>query len=316
MQGDRMKKLLALLLCGVFILSFAACGIPEKSDRLTVVATLFPQYDFARNLAADRAEVTLLLDFGTDAHSYDPTPADVIAIACADLFVYTGADMELWAAKLLKTPDIARAVESGSLTVLDLSRYVEPVCLHDHEHADEHGHDHGAADPHIWTSLAGADAMCAAIADALIAIDADGADAYTASLAAYREKLSALRAEAATIAPVRDTVYFGGSFAFAYLFDELGLHHRSVFEGCASHAEATATDIAEIVDLMRQSTARYILYDTPSEEKLARIIAGLTVAEPLRLHAIHNISKAEFDAGEDYLSLMRQNLEIIRKVTR
>lgn len=307
-----MKKLLAFLLAAALLLALAACGIPADSDRLSVVATLFPQYDFARNLVGDRADVTLLLDFGTDAHSYDPTPADVIAIARADLFVYTGDDMELWAAKLLQSPDIARAIENGSLTVLDLSQHVEPVCLHAHDHGAG-DHDHGEYDPHIWTSLENADRMCAAIADALSAIDADGADVYAKNLAAYREKLSALRAEAAAIVPARDTVYFGGSFAFAYLFHELGLHHKSVFEGCASHAEATAADIAEIVDSMRQSTAKYVFYDTPSEEKTARLIADLTVAEPLRLHAIHNISKAEFDAGEDYLSLMRQNLATLRK---
>ena len=308
-----MKKLLALLLLTALLTTLAACGIPEETDRLSVVATLFPQYDFARNIAGDRADVTLLLDFGTDAHSYDPTPADLIAIARADLFLYTGDGMELWAKKLLQSPDVARAIECGSLTVLDLSQYVEPVCAHDHDHDDHGGHDHGEYDPHIWTSLAGADAMCVAIADALAAIDVSGAETYRVQLAAYRAQLTALRAEASTIAPVRDTVYFGGSFAFAYLFDELGLHHKSVFEGCASHAEATAADIAEIVDSMRQSTAKYVFYDTPSEEKTARIIAGLTVAEPLRLHAIHNISKAEFDAGENYFSLMLRNLETLRK---
>lgn len=312
-QRYRMKKLLALWLAAALLLALAACGMPAHDpDRLTVVATLFPQYDFARNIAGERADVTLLLDFGVDAHSYDPTPADIITVARADLFIYTGDGMELWAKKLLASPDIARAIEGGSLTVLDLSQHVELVCLHGHDHSD-HDHDHGEYDPHIWTSLGNADAMCAAIADALAVVDADGAAAYAESLAAYREKLSALRAEYAALTPARDTCYFGGSFAFAYLFDELGLHHKSVFEGCASHAEATAADIADIVDSMRQSLAKHVFYDTPSEEKTARVIAGLTVAEPIRLHAIHNISKAEFDAGEDYLSLMRQNLATLRK---
>lgn len=307
-----MRKLLSALLCAALLLALCACGIPARDpDRLTVVATLFPQYDLARNIAGDRADVTLLLDFGTDAHSYDPTPADVITIARADLFVYTGDAMELWAKKLLASPDIVRAIERGSLTVLDLSQQVSLVCTHEHDHAEEHGH--ADYDPHIWTSLANADAMCTAIADALTVIDAAGASAYAANLAAYREKLSALHAEYAALAPAHDTGYFGGSFAFAYLFDTLGLHHRSVFEGCASHAEATAADIAGVVAAMRESGAEYILYDSPAEEKTARVIAAETGAGLLRLHAIHNISKAEFDAGEDYCSLMRQNLETLRK---
>lgn len=312
-QGDRMKKLLILLLAAALLTVLSACGLPEEDGRLSVVTTLFPQYDFARNIAGERANVSLLLDFGVDAHSYDPTPADVIAIARADLFLYTGDGMELWVKRLLNTPDIRRAVESGSLTVLDLSTRVTPVCLHDHTEEHGHDHDHGEYDPHIWTAPEAAIAMCDGITEALCAIDAEGAEHYREQNHAYRAQLNALCTEAKRLTPVRDTVYFGGSFAFAYLFDALGLHHRSVFSGCASHAEATAADIGSIVDAMRESGARYVLYESPSEEKLAAAIAAETGAQILRLHAIHNISKAEFDAGETYFSLTLGNLETLRK---
>lgn len=307
-----MRKWLAFLLCAVLCFALAACGVPAAdTDKLTVVATLFPQYDFTRTVAGDRADVELLLDFGSDAHSYDPTPADLMKIARADLFIYTGDDMELWAAKLLGSADVAKAIESGSLTVLDLSQHVDLVCTHDHDHGD---HDHAEEyDTHIWTSLCNAEKMCIAIADALTAIDADGAETYRVQLAAYRASLASLSAEYGALHRVRDTAYFGGSFAFAYLFDELGLQHKSVFEGCASHAEATAADIASVVTAMRESGAKYVLYDSPAEEKTARTIAAETGTEPLRLHAIHNISKAEFDAGETYFSLMLANLETLRK---
>ena len=104
---------LAVLLVGALL---ASCGAPQADGgRVQVVATLFPQYDFAKNLAGDRADVTLLLDFGADAHTYDPTPADILQIARADLFIYTGGGMELWAEKLLASADIADAVSRGSL---------------------------------------------------------------------------------------------------------------------------------------------------------------------------------------------------------
>lgn len=308
-----MRKLLALLLCAAFVLLCAACGIPAVDpDRVSVVATLFPQYDIARSIAGDRADVTLLLDFGVDAHSYDPTPADLVRIARADLFIYTGDGMEMWAAKLLQSADVQKAIKSGSLSVLDLSQHAELVCTHGHAH-DHSEHDHGEYDPHIWTSIGNAERMSLAIADALAAIDASGREEYRVNCKAYCASLHSLAAEYRMLSPRLDTGYFGGSFAFAYLFDELGLHHMSVFEGCASHAEASAGDISAIVTAMRESGAKYVLYDSPAEEKIARTVAAETGAELLRLHAIHNISKAEFDAGETYFSLMAANLETLRK---
>ena len=312
-----MKRILTFAAALLFLCCLlAGCGTaPQDSDKLSVVATLFPQYDFARNIAGERADVTLLLDFGADAHTYDPTPADILRIARADLFIYTGDGMELWAKKLLASADIAAAVESGSLRVLDLSKAVTPIPADadDHDHGD---HDHGDADPHIWTSPANAAAMCRAIADALTAADADGAADYEAGLAAYSAKLDELDAAMLAVKrdAVRDTVCFGGSFAFAYLFDAYGIGHRSVFSGCASHTEASPAAMLAVVDAVRATGAPAVLYDSPAEEKTAAAIAAETGTRVLRLHAIHNIAKAEFDAGEDYLSLMRQNIEVLKEV--
>ena len=316
-----MKRILTLisaaLLCCTLL---ASCGAPQADDgRVQVVATLFPQYDFAKNIAGDRADVALLLDFGADAHTYDPTPADILQIARADLFIYTGDGMELWAKKLLASADIADAVARGSLRVLDLSAVV-PLLPADHSGAEEEhehdDHDHDESDPHIWTSIANAKRMCAAISDALAALDADGAETYAANLAAYTAKLDALDAQmqAVRTAAVRDTVCFGGSFAFAYLFDEYDLAHRSVFSGCASHTEASPAAMLSLVNAVRETGAVAVLYDSLSEEKTAAAIAAETGTKVLRLHAIHNITRDEYDAGEDYLSLMAQNIEVLKEV--
>lgn len=310
-----MKKILILLLC-LALLPLSACSTPtERGDGIQVVATLFPQYDFARNIAGERADVELLLDFGADAHSYDPTPADIMAIANADLFIYTGGDMELWAQKLLTSADIQKAIDGGRLHVLDLSQSVELLCLHKHAEDEAHDHDHGEYDPHIWTSLSNARNMVNAVMHALIELDPDGVTNYKANAAAYDAELVMLQDELETMlsAAKRSFCAFGGSFAFAYLFRDAGLSHVSVFEGCASHAEASAADISAVVNAVRTSGASYVLYDSPSEQKTAQTIAAETGTEVLRLHAIHNITKQEFDAGEDYCSLMRQNIEVLRK---
>ncbi len=312
-----LRRLAAFILCAALAASLAACGVPASEKAgVRVVATLFPQYDFAKHIAGERAEVTLLLDFGADAHSYDPTPADILSIATADLFLYTGGEMELWAEKLLASADIQRAIAAGTLHVLDLSQTVELLCLHTHAEEDEaHVHADGEYDPHIWTSPKNATAMCHAIADALCALDSEGSAVYAENAAAYCKELSVLDTELLemTAAARLHTGYFGGSFAFAYLFAQADLSHVSVFTGCASHAEASAADLAAVVSAMRESGARYVLYDSPSEQKTAETIAAETGAEVLRLHAIHNITKEEFDAGEDYCSLMRQNIEVLRK---
>ena len=301
-----MKKLLALALPLFLALSLAGCGGPaEASDKPTVVATLFPQYDFARNIAGEDAEVSLLLDYGADAHSYDPTPADLIAIARADLFLYTGDDMERWAAKLLGGADIAAATARGALTVVDLSASVELLPSGDGD-ADEY-------DPHIWTSLSNAISMCETIRDALCEKDPAHTEGYTARCAAYIAELAELdkqyRAMASTAA--RKECYFGGSFAFAYLFDRCGLTYQSVYSGCSAHAEAASADVAGLIRALRESGATVLLYEDPADRKIAETVAAETGAKLLRLHAVHNISKAEADSGATYLSLMEQNLSVL-----
>lgn len=306
--------LAALILCG----ALGGCTRPSEPDgRLQIVATLFPQYDFARTLAGGRANVSLLLSPGADAHSFDPSPKDILTVTGADLFIYTGDNMELWVRRLLESEDVARAVESGSLTVLDLSAALGlSEETHDHDPAKEESHAHEEeSDPHIWTSFRNAENMCHAIAETLCALDAAGEAVYRENLAAYTAQLHGLdvKMQETVDSAAAGTVYFGGSFAFACLFDDYGLMHHSVYEGCAAHTEPSAAALDNLIADMRAAGARYVLYDSASEEKTARAVAAETGAETLHIHAIHNITKAELDAGETYLSLSEKNLEVLRK---
>lgn len=308
-----MKKLIIPLLC--VLLLFCSCNIITDDDRLTIVATMFPQYCFAKEVAGDNADVEMLLDFGVDAHSYEPTPADIMKISRADLFIYTGDSMEIWAKTLLESADVKKAIESGSLHVLDLSANDSITLLPMHEHEDEQSHGHEEYDTHIWTSAKNAAAMCKAIASKLEEIDVANKSAYNENLLAVLTKAELLEEKITNLKNEfgGKTLYFGGSFAFRYLFDEAGLEHASVYEGCASHAEPSAAALAKMVSEIKESGAEYVLYDTLSEQKIANSIAAECGATVLHLHAIHNITKAEFDADEDYFSLMEKNIETLRK---
>ena len=301
-----MKKLLFLLLCLCILLS--ACTAESEGDKVNIVATMFPQYDFAREIAKDAANVELLLDFGADSHSYEPTPLDIMKIASADLFIYTGDEMELWAKTLLESADVKRALESGKLKVLDLSKHVNLLCMHDHD--EEDGHGHSEYDTHIWTSAENAEKMCSAIASVLCEIDIENAAFYSGNFEIYSQKLSDLSKGLKNLGD--GEIFFGGSFAFRYMFAEAGLSHASIYEGCSSHAEPSAADIAAMVDKIKASGAKYVFYDSASEKKIAESIAAECGVSVLHLHAVHNITKAEFDAGETYLSLMGKNIETLQ----
>ena len=199
-----MKRLIPLIFCALLLLS--SCG--ETDDGKTdIVATMFPQYCFAKEIAGDRANVEMLLDFGVDAHSYEPTPADIIKISKADLFIYTGNEMELWAKTVLESADIKKAIDSGSLCVLDLSEHAELLCF-GHEHGEHHEHEHEEYDTHIWTSVENGEKMCEAITNALCEIDQDGASLYTANFENSKNKFSEISSKVAEVmtSATHDTV--------------------------------------------------------------------------------------------------------------
>ncbi len=175
----------AALLCAAVPL--AACGeqpLPPENERIEVVATLFPQYDFARQIAGARADVTLLLPPGVESHAYEPTPADIIRINQADVFLYTGAYMEPWAQKLIEGLD-------GDVQVVDVSAHV-PLEEESHDH-EGHDHDgHGGFDPHIWTNPQNAKVMVDNIAAALSAADPAGSGLFMTNAADYKAQLDEL----------------------------------------------------------------------------------------------------------------------------
>lgn len=289
-----MKRMLSLLLCLCLLAGCRNAPTDTQPDRLQIVTTLFPQYDFARQLAGDLADVRLLLPPGAESHSYEPTPADMIAINEADLFIYTGARMEAW------VPAVLDSLE-GDPVVLDLSQGLDLYLTH-----EGHGHD---IDPHIFTSPRWAIQLAQRVQDALCQIDPENTSTYLERGLTYRTQLKALDESIQQITDTakRRKLVFGGRFAFLYLVKEYGLSYVSAYDSCSSESEPSAADIASIIEAVKAESIPVVYYEELTDPKTARLICEETGAKPLLLHSCHNISKEELARGETYLSLMQMN---------
>lgn len=307
-----------LMILWVCILCFSTgCGQKQKdSGKLQIVATLFPQYDFVRQIGGDKVEVTLLLQPGVESHSYDPSPSDLVKMKQSDMIVYMGQYMETWAESLLKTMD-------QDTKILDLSEGFELKKVEDeHEEEgdedgdeeEEEGHSH-VYDPHLWTNPAYAAKMVETIAAAMTELDPENGEYYQANAEKYAGQIQALDEEIRrTVAESEvHTLYFAGKFAMYYFAEAYGLDYLSAFDSCSSETEPSAKLIAKIVDGIKAEGAKVVYYEELSNHKAADTICQETGAKALLLHSCHNVSKEEMQSGATYLSLMQQNLLNLRE---
>ena len=328
MQKKRLFQSLALFLSLLLALpALAGCGDaagePPNADGVTIITTLFPLYDFARALTAGTdANVTLLLPPGVESHSFEPSPADIIAIQKADVFAYTGEYMETWAHEIIDgldgtqgTTEDGTFLTIGSLVVADCSLGIQLDEIEAHADAQPHeGHGHGNYDPHIWTDPTQAATMAGTLTEALSAVDPEHAETYRANCEAYQAELAELDADfmALMSGAKRSEICFGGRFALHYFAKRYGLSYIAAFDSCSSETEPSAKAVAEITDAILADGIPVIYYEELVDPKVSRSIAEDTGCKMLLLHSCHNVSKDELDAGATYLSLMRQNLENLK----
>lgn len=306
-------------------LSAAGCGRaqtdgarqPNTEDkRLKVVTTLFPYYDFLRQIGGDRIDLTMVIPAGMDSHSFEPTPADMILIQNADLAVCNGGEMEQWFTKV--TESFGDGPAPGRIvTMMDYVDTVEEEIVEGMEE-EAHDHSHDAEieyDEHIWTSPVNAIRLTGILADVLAQEDPENSEFYRANETEYVEELKEIDAEFRNIVgnSKRKTVIFGDKFPFRYFFDEYGLQYRAAFSGCSSDTEPSAKTIAYLIDKVEKETIPAIYYLELSSPRVAEIVGEETGAEPLLFHSCHNVTRKEFDSGVTYLDLMRQNAVNLRK---
>jgi len=279
-----------------------------QPGRLRIVTTLFPLYDFTRNIAGDKAQVSLLLPPGMESHSFEPKPDDIIRINKADLFVFTNRYMEPWAA------DIIAGLDNRRTLVVDASRGARLLeAGRSDGHGDE-GHHHGEGmDPHLWLDFANAQIMVDNILSGLVAKDPSNRGFYTANAAAYKAKLADLdqRFRKGLSSCEKRVFLHGGHFAFGYLANRYGLRYESAYAVTAD-AEPSPAKIAKLIRDIRANGLRYIYTEELVEPRVADTIARETGAKVLRLNGAHNVGRDDLAAGATFLSLMEQNLNNLR----
>ena len=325
-----MKKLVSIFLSTVIIcslFSISGCGKTEKvqkSDgKISIVTTIFPYYDFVRQLAGDKADVRLLLSPGSDPHSYEPTPSDIVAIENCDLFIYNGGESDEWVDGVLSS------IENKNVKVMKMMEYVtlrhEQSMDHNHEHAEhedmddnDEGHDHEEGeeyDEHIWTSIRNAERMSASIADELISLDSKNSDYYNEKKADYISSLDSLDKKFTEVAnnKKRDTLVFGDRFPFLYFVSDYDLGYECAFPGCSHETEPSTAVVSHLIDFTRENNIPVVFYLELSSGKIAQIISEDSSAKTMQFSSCHNVTKEDFKNGATYISVMEQNLEALKE---
>lgn len=312
-----MKKLFAITLAVLLVaFGFSACtGTSTKvNNKLSVVATIFPPYDFSRQVGKDKVEVSILLPPGGESHTYEPTPADIIKIQNADIFVFTGGENDTWIDEILKNIDTSKM---KILRMIDCTETVDEETVEGMQggHSDEsHSEDDGEIDEHVWTSHKNSILISKAIANAMVELDSENADYYNANFIEYEKELKKLDSDIRDVVKngKRDTVIFGDRFPFRYFADEYGLRYFASFPGCSGESEPSAKTVAFLIEKVKEEKIPVVFHIEFSNQKSAVTIAEATGAKVLEFHSCHNVTKEELDSGATYVSLMEKNLRALK----
>lgn len=315
------KKLPAAVLSAFFfasLLTGCAKGGTVDSGRLSIVCTNFSEYDWTREIIGDTdsAEVRYLLESGMDIHNYQPSTQDMMNISDCDMFVYVGGESESW------VDDALRGARNKDMRVVKLFESVKnSIRQEEYKEGMEQEADSGEADydEHVWLSLRNAEVICSDICGTLCEIDPDNGDSYRANLAAYTEKLEALDreyAEVAENASVR-TLVVCDRFPFRYLVDDYGIDYYAAFSGCSAETEASFDTIMTLSRKIDELGLENVIIIENSDDAIARSVISSTKDKNAAVHTLdsmQSVTSADIKGGADYLSIMRDNLETLKKV--
>ena len=310
-----MKRIFALCMLTVLLLTGCTQGKKTEStsgeERPVIVATIFPLYDFARQVAGDRATVKMLLAPGMEVHSYDPSPKDILTVQHSSLFLYIGGESDAWVDRVTSAMD---KPETAVLRLMDSVDCLEEEAGTGMRQRKADGEE-SEYDEHIWTSPVNAVRMVEAIRDRLCQMYPGDAEAFRQNAADYIEKLQQLDTDFSTAVAAADRkeLLFGDRFPFRYFVERYGLTYSAAFPGCSAETEPSAETVASLIDRIRTQKIPVIFYLELSNHRVADVLAESTGAKTRMFHSCETVTQTEFDSGATYLSIMYQNLENLKE---
>ena len=332
MKNTFYRFLFCILIFGI-LFSFASCSksssTAAENDKINIVVTTFPCYDFVRAATKDldNINIKMLIKPGAEIHSYDPTPQDLIAIQKSDLFVYNGGESDEWVFEMLEsmgenTPKSLRLIESVALLE---EEHFEEEHFHEHEEADHHHEGHSAeeleADEHVWTSPENARKMLDYVVLALEELEKLSDEDMTKikeNGKNYKNQIDEVESEIKKVLESKSEkfIVMADRFPLQYFAKYYGIEYLAAFSGCSSAVEASTQTIVTLINTVKEKDLPAVFYIELSNHKIADTVAEATNVPALELFSVQNISKKDFDNGETWVSLMKKNALTLEKGMR
>ncbi|MGN0462235.1 MAG: metal ABC transporter substrate-binding protein [Ruminococcus sp.] len=324
---SKIKKILSIFLCIVMSFSFFACSKKQNENenntsKLSIICTIFPEYDWVKNIICDGIngiELTLLLDNGIDLHNYQPTVDDLVNISKCDMFVYVGGESDKWVEDALANAENKDMVVVNLLDILGASVKEEEVkegMQAEEEHADTD--EETEYDEHVWLSLKNTILFCNTLSEKLQSLDAENASVYKSNTENYVKSLYDLDNQYKTVCDKAKTktIIFGDRFPFRYLVDDYGLDYYAAFVGCSAETEASFETISFLAQKVDQLKLNTVLTIEGSDQKIAETIISNTKSKNqkiLSLNSMQGVTSDDVKNGMTYLSIMTDNLSTLDK---
>ena len=300
-----MKKIFSILIILLII-----CGCRNsKSNKITIVTTNFPSYDFVRSITKNSdIEVKMLLKPGMEMHGYEPTPQDIIDINNSKLFIYVGGESDSW------IDDVLQDINTDNKKIIKLMDLVD-LCDEEIKDGMDIEEEDKESDEHVWTSPMNAIKIIDSLKEEIKDIDPDNSSLYEDNANNYIDEIKEIDIEIRDIVKnsKRKELIFGDRFPLLYFVKEYNLDYYAAFPGCSEQTEASAKTISFLIDKVKSDNIPVIFHIELSNSKIADTIASETGTKVLKFNSAHNITKDEFDKGVTYVDLMKDNIKVLKE---
>ena len=323
-----MKKIISLVLtflmiCGsLFLITACSDNGSKNNDKLSIVTTIFPVYDWTKEILGDNAsdiETTMLLDSGVDLHSYQPTVDDMAKISTCDMFIYVGGESDEWVHDALKSATNDEMIVINILDVLGdfvLEEELTEGMEHEDHEDEEHEHEEHENDEHVWLSLKNAKTVCNYISEQLYVLDAENKATYQKNAEDYVAKLVDLDSKYQKVVDeaAYKTLLFADRFPFLYLANDYGLSYYAAFSGCSAESEASVETISFLAGKLKELNLPSVMIIDGSDGSIASTVIKTAGGNQsiLKLNSLQSVTSEDIANGDDYLSIMESNLEVLK----